>query len=313
MEASVDWYGEEDEHYIKEVASKFVIDMNAAMPVAAKRRILTQMCLRVLLNNSEYLIWEDKKKHMEYFMKRMQASGYDVRFRYEILKSAMYAYEVIENNTDRPKYRGKEWYTPEKRKETENKKRNWYRKGNYESVIFIPTTPRSELKKLLEEEIQETELRIKVVEKPGIKVKKILQKNDPFKRKECNLQECFICSTSRKGNCRRTGVTYKITCKGNCNGFVYNGETHANGFTRGEEHSSDYRSKRVSSIMWKHCVKEHEGVEQEFEMEIVDNVRNDPMLRQILESVRINKTSVSGRMNDQTGWNYVKLPRMELV
>ena len=65
------------EHYIKDVASKYVIQRDSAMAISAKRTILTQMCLRAMLNCSHYLGWATRKEHVEYFMKRMQASGYD--------------------------------------------------------------------------------------------------------------------------------------------------------------------------------------------------------------------------------------------
>ena len=51
---------------------------------------------------------------------------------------------------------------------------------------------------MMEEEIRETDIKIKVVEKAGTKVKRQLQRNDPFKEKECPEESCFICSTTKK-------------------------------------------------------------------------------------------------------------------
>ena len=40
------------------------------------------------------------------------------------------------------------------------KKGTWFKKGGYESVVFIPATLRSELKKKYENEIKKTDLEI---------------------------------------------------------------------------------------------------------------------------------------------------------
>ena len=71
---------------------------------------------------------------------------------------------------------------------------------------------------------------------------------------------------------------------------MYHGETHTNGYTRGSQHLSDYQYRREGSVLWKHCVKKHNGVEQDFEMRIVDQVRSDPTKRLILEAVRIDES-----------------------
>ena len=54
-------------HYMKPMANKFVIRSEAAMAMKTKRTVLTQMCLRVLLNNSEYLEEEEKKSSVSFF------------------------------------------------------------------------------------------------------------------------------------------------------------------------------------------------------------------------------------------------------
>ena len=296
------------QHYIKPMANKFVIREDSAMSTKNKRSILTQMCLRVMLNNSEYLEMKDKKETVEFFMKRMQASGYKERFRYEVLRSAMNAYEKIVNDPSRPKYRGKETNTPRKRTERKKKRHNWYRVGGYESVIFVPATPNSELARRMKDVVSRSNLNINVVERAGTKIKRLLQKNDPNKSGECNADNCFVCSTTKEGSCRKSGVTYRITCKGNCGGDVYNGETHKNGYSRGGEHLSDYRFKRGHSIMWKHCEKKHGGDEQQFEMKVMDYVRGDPTKRQIMEAVRINDIPESARINDRKEWVVGKIP-----
>ena len=77
---------------------------------------------------------------------------------------------------------------------------------------------------------------------------------------------------------------------------------------QGVQHKSDYQHKREGSIMWKHCTKKHGGEEQQFEMKIVDYVREDPTMRQILEAVRINEVPVPQRINDKHEWIIGKIP-----
>ena len=45
-------------------------------------------------------------------------------------------------------------------------------------------------------------------------------------------------------------------------------------------------------------------------MNITGNYRNDAMLRQISEAVRINNTPCENLINNRTEWNYVQFPRV---
>ena len=65
--------------------------------------------------------------------------------------------------------------------------------------------------------------------------------------------------------------------------------------------------------MWKHCLKEHNGEEQEFEMRVVDYSRCDPLMRQIKEAININEVPIEERLNNKKEWNIGKLPTMEII
>ena len=81
---------------------------------------------------------------------------------------------MIENDKQNviPLYRTREWKRNQREKMKRTKKEEWFKKGDYESVIFIPATPRAKLKKKMQERIDKTDLRIKVVEKTGNTLKK---------------------------------------------------------------------------------------------------------------------------------------------
>ena len=83
-------------------------------------------------------------------------------------------------------------------------------------------------------EMMKKELRkMKVVEKSGTKVIRMLQRNDPFKEKKCTKPErCMVCAGDNPGGCRDNGVSYKINCEEDCP-YEYTGQTNQNGYTRG--------------------------------------------------------------------------------
>ena len=138
------------EHYIKDVSSKSVLHRESALSINSKRTILTQQCLQVLLNCSEHLDEERRNEHLSFFMARMQSSGYDHRFRLEVLKSALNAFEQKkdEDKSGRKKmYRERTWNRDERRKQKLQRKKNWFGSSQVESVLFIPATPNSTLKR----------------------------------------------------------------------------------------------------------------------------------------------------------------------
>ena len=73
-------------------------------------------------------------------------------------------------------------------------------------MIFVPATPESQLKDRYVREIKDAGFKIKVVEQSGITLKRMLQRSDPFKEKNCRNINCLVCSTGGKGSCRSTGV-----------------------------------------------------------------------------------------------------------
>ena len=303
------------EHYLKKVSSKLVMDATSALNMKTKRTILTQQCLKVILNCSPYLEWNIVAIHLTLFMLRLQASGYEKGMRFQILKSATDAYQKIKMMTssgERPFYRSKEWKKTERRNEKERKRKSWYKKGGYEAIIFINATPSSELQKRLQSTINKNGAKIKVVERSGLKVISLLQKNNPFDKKDCRDMKCFICNTSKDGGCRKTGVVYQINCEDPCP-FKYTGQSGSNAYTRGLKHIEDYEKKRETSPLWKHCVLAHNSEKKIFIMKVIDSVRHDPTKRQILEAIRIHNTDPAISMNDRSEWNITTLPRTGII
>ena len=306
------------EHYEKDMATKMLIHADSAIPLRVKRTVLTQEMLRILLHCSRYLPWPYVTNHLNEFMKKMQYSGYQQPMRFDVAKSATSAYKTIKDNEAndiRPINRPKNWNRAERERQKQKKRREWYKQGGFDSVLFLPSTPQGKLKHMCEDAIKKSGMRIKVVERTGRTLKSQLQTSNPFKEGGCGRADCFICTTTRKGNCQSEGITYRIECLGeNCRKKRYKGETAGNGYKRGYKHLSDLAGRNVdNSPLWRHCLEGHNGGEQRFQMSVTGSYRNDAMLRQIAEAVQIENSDPGSLMNDRAEWNMTPVPRSTIT
>ena len=154
-------------------------------------------------------------------------------------------------------YRPYDWNREERDKAKKNKVNDWYGRGGYQSVIFVPSTPGSVLQQRYQSEVDRQGLRIRVVEKAGRSMKSMIQRSDPFRIEKCDRQSCMVCQTSGKGSCDKEGVTYSTRCF-ECTerGIekVYYGQSSRNAYSRGEEHLDEYRRKTKDSVLWRYYV-----------------------------------------------------------
>ena len=99
--------------------------MNSALSFSQKRTILTQECLRILRNTKIELGPEVQKKYLDKFMLKLKISGYDQKFRMEILDSALKAFEKMKNDAAigiKTMYRSRDWNLEERTKKKSMKK-----------------------------------------------------------------------------------------------------------------------------------------------------------------------------------------------
>ena len=113
---------------------------------------------------------------------------------------------------ERPLHRPKEWWKDEREQEKVRKKNDWYKRGGNEAVIFVQATPNSHLQRKYQKEIKRQGFKIKVVEKAGIAIKRLLQWSDSCKSRQCETEDCLECRTDGKEPCDRQSVTYEIKC-----------------------------------------------------------------------------------------------------
>ena len=238
--------------------------------------------------------------------KRMQFSGYDKKFRYEVITSALAAYRKMIEKDERgecPLYRPREWNRRERQREKGKKKKGWYKKGGYESVIFVPCTPKSELANKFKQTIKESNAKIKIIEKSGRTIGDMLRTSDPRKKKKCERVDCPVCTTGGKGNCKALDVNYKMTCE--CDD-LYKGTTTRSGYIRGNEHLKELNEKSENSDIWRHCVENHDGHVKKFKIDIIETFRRDPLLRQVSEAMRICRTPADKIINRREEYTAVK-------
>ena len=283
--------------YQKKVSSVAVISAQSTLPWKTKRTILVQDTIRILRNCHKDLPWEETARHLSKMAMRMQYSGYDQKFRYDVITTALAAYKKIRENDEKgeaPMYRPRGWRSDERRTLKDAKKKNWYKRGGYDSVIFVPCTPNSELLKRMKDKVDDSGLKIKLIEKSGRSLEGLLRTSDPNKERRCNRIDCPVCTTGGKGNCRALNANYQMSCE--C-GDHYTGTTTRGGYIRGNEHVKDLQAKNEESDFWRHCRCKHGGEIKNLKMDIIETFKGDALLRQVSEAVRIERADQERLIN----------------
>ena len=319
------------EHYDKPTKPARTILESSANSWQQKRTTLTQELMRRLRNTKKELSCQRKQQIITNFMQILRNSGYSEKFRTEILRSALNGYNKIleaDISGEKPLYRPKEWKSSARWLEKRRKARCWLG-DKYKSCIFVPPTPNSELRKLMQN--KEEEMRpggregwpIKMIETAGKTLEKSLVKRDPFNGNQCGDKSCIPANNkNNKISCRRNNIGYRISCKicllaGKSDGGVYIGETGENMHIRIKSHLSKFNSKkneiRESSAFWKHLENDHGGLPEGwmfkdcFDVEIV-KAYNKPVTRQTEEGTfMINEKGEL--MNSKSEWNQPKIIR----
>ena len=187
------------EYFYKDVATRAVVDARSAVPIETKRITLIQEVLRILRNCSRRLPWDTVRDHIQAFCARMQFSGHDLRMRTRVVEGAVAAYKrQIQRDKagEVPLYRPRGWHVEERVRKKRSKRSEWFRgkRGQHESVIFIPATPGSVLKRRYLQVIWNSSISFAVVVVPGLSLRKRIQRSDPFKAEVCSRADvCLVC------------------------------------------------------------------------------------------------------------------------
>ena len=201
------------------------------------------------------------------------------------------------------------------------------------SVLFCPQTPNGTLARQLKEQerflSQVSGESIKVIERSGSTIRKLLVKSNPWASGAvCGDTDCLLCKTGGgKQDCSKRNTCYQIFCK-TCHDAVqsgqpgavesvYPGESCQSARERGAEHLDAYRRNNKDSIMFKHYCEHHgQGADRpEFGMKVL-RYHTSATTRQVHEAVVIWQRSrgvKKGEMrilNSKSMFNRCKLKRL---
>ena len=154
--------------------------------------------------------------------------------------------------------------------------------------------------------------KIKIVERAGTMVKRILHKSNPWAGGNCGRGACLICRQEKGGDCKKRNITYKtqcLQCQESGKMRQYFGESARTGFERGQEHQNDYSKNQEDSHMLKHWQEDHSGEEKPaFSMQVLRGHKS-AFVRQIHEAVLI-EMNVETILNSKGEYNRCQLPRL---
>ena len=290
-------------HYIKDVSTRAVINSRSSHPVRMKKNVMTNEIMRILRNCNEFCPWEEVAQHISYFMKRLQFSGYDQDFRYEVAKKGMWKHRL--------KQQQENTRSLDQQQPTMSKKKKWFQKsGNADAVMFVPATEDEELKKEVQRCADRNKMNLKVIEKVENSITKELQKSDPFKQDKCGRTKCKICDTNTGVNCRARGCVYQMTCEECVR--RYRGQTGVSAQERINKHYDDWKNKVEACPLYRHSQLYHGGGTFPVSVQILKNCFGDPTTRKITEAVLIDELSKTETMNGKNEWSYVKLNKVSL-
>ena len=295
-------------HYMKDVASRLVMGCHSAHGMNTKRNVMVKEIERILRNCSVYLPWKESADKVSYYVKRMVLSGYDQGFRYNVVKIAIRRYR---RRVDRW-HEGGTMYASHSRGGKSQSKGKWYSGDDdkYESVMFVQTTKDSELKKVVQKLARKNNVKVRVVEKAGLTMKKVLQRSDPYEKRRCERDDCVVCEYGRPGQCRNRGCGYQLLCK--ADGKKYRGQTGRSLYERIGEEVRDWRNEVDENPLWRHSQLFHQGGDFDIEVKVTDKSFGMPSRRMITESVMIEQLGENETMNSKQEWTYVKLNKVRI-
>ena len=270
------------EFYEKPTRNPLVLLASSAHSWQVKRTVLTQEALRRMRNTSPLLDPAITNHHLSMFMVKLKDSGYSHKFRAEIVRSARNAYQLQlerHKNGTRPLYRDKQRIIKDQQERGAGRI-DWWNKNRgddkFDTVLFVPPTPGGKLAKLIQAKERSLwskgNIKIKVVEGPGVKLKDVLVNKNPYPTIPCHRVECPLCKKTAYTNpnteallggrlpCTIPNVGYQVVCL-DCqeNGLTvrYEGETGRPMVSRAMEHLRKLKSEDPSHPLVKHKQTDH--------------------------------------------------------
>ena len=302
----------------KEVSNPLLMLKDSAMPMKVKRNSLAQEGIRRLRNCSRDLPWEIKADILSEFSHKLMLSGYDEKFRLDIIQSAITGFErqcQRADNGGTPLYRPRSYQQTERRKKKLLTKTTWYRPAD--AVMFVPATPNAELARQVQEVVTEEAARlnmtVKVVETGGVSMKQQLVRMDLT---GCFYPDCLMCQSGGGGASHtRSGVHYSGVCTLCADQNVvarYDGESGRSGYLRTKQHKSDIEHCRTTNAFAKHLEIYHAdqvGNTSAFKFKS-EGVYKKCLDRQVREGVAITNSKCDILMNSKSEYHQPSVTRV---
>ena len=237
-------------------------------------------------------------------MNTLRISGYNHRFRYNIMKGAVDRIHEM-NKKFRAgvlnRYRSRQEINIMKSERSGRGANTWFigDKGTYSSTLTVPYTPNSELANQIKTVTKDKQIaggKTKIIEATGHPITAGLQARDPFRTEGCPYAKS--CLTDPKTDCTVMNVTYRLDCehcpKENINRSVYLGCTGKSLHNRTKEHTAKVTgdTKKEDNSMAKHMAIHHGDIQKK-DRKFVSTIiaRHEKTLgRFVDESVRLAKT-----------------------
>ena len=182
-----------------------------------------------------------------------------------------------------------------------------------------------------------TGFRLKIVERAGVKLERVLHKSNPWAGQSCERENCLLCATKLETekdlgqSCSKRNLVYETWCQ-TCKLqdeeraiqvgkdpkkiplFKYIGESSRSCFERGWEHQYDALNYKQGSHMLKHALTEHDGIppeEVKFLMRAM-KFHTSAYSRQMHEAVAIQVNRGHNLLNSKAEYNRCALPRLTM-
>ena len=335
------------------MAKRTLIDRKSALGENVKIASMTQNLIRRMLNTSEQVEFSERIVVIDEFSDQMLASGYSPEQTRDIVVAGLTGYErklkkSKEEKKDlhrsaagslqsriKKKLLGRQtWYLDKDKgnaklgqnsvkKPVKRKPKNKFKDSSPRTVtvLFVFQTPNGELAKRLQKVENDiariTGKRVKIVERSGTMLRRLLHKSNPWAGAKCGRDNCLSClSGPDNQDCFAKNILYEIKCL-DCSAagtaVYYPGETSRSAFCRSAEHLDGYKKSYAGNILHKHSVDKHKGSKKvNYQFKIVKRFFT-ALQRMVAEFVRIARRSEQKGiilLNSKGEYSRCTLPRL---
>ena len=126
--------------YSKPMASPFAIMYKSALPAKQKRESLLQEGLRRLRNLDPQTPAIERETILSQFMAKLLWSGYDQKFRHQLLEGILKRSEEIEKEIstgDRIRYRSRTQILSQNKQSAGKLPNTWFLRGNIQNILKV--------------------------------------------------------------------------------------------------------------------------------------------------------------------------------